>query len=107
MSQAMGPHFADEITVEKKADATYKVVGAGEMKLLLISVCLLSLLLVAYCAQPSLSSHHPLTFVLCLFCFSSGDDQRVSLPSKVETLCWIAINMVIILYIFSLQSNSF
>lgn len=26
----MGPHFAEEITVEKKADATYKVVGAGE-----------------------------------------------------------------------------
>ena len=26
----MGSHFADNITVEKKADATYKVVGAGE-----------------------------------------------------------------------------
>ena len=25
----MGPTFAEGITVEKKADATYKVVGAG------------------------------------------------------------------------------
>jgi hypothetical protein len=28
--QAMGPNFAEGITVEKKADATYKVVGAGK-----------------------------------------------------------------------------
>lgn len=31
----MGLHFAEGITVEKKADATYKVVGAGAN----VSIC--------------------------------------------------------------------
>lgn len=31
LMEALGPHFADEITVEKKADATFKVVGAASI----------------------------------------------------------------------------
>jgi hypothetical protein len=34
----MGSDFAEEITVEKKADATYKVVGAGKLTYIYPSV---------------------------------------------------------------------